>query len=553
MQYNAEPLEFRDNLSSYAYFLKILSIFLSCLIVVVSTDAFFYQYNTPKWIVFDTFSIVILSFFTYYSRTLKVSVIGFLIAFLVLSMSVTIVWAPNKFEALLFVLRFTVFIISICALINLLTSEQILNLLLECIYFSSLIFCIAVIYQRYWLDTPYGFLNFSPIGFVNYLGQVLNIWIPILVLAIYKSRHSIIKMVLGGISLLVMMNLLVESNTRGTILGLLGAELLVLLVLLVKKKRLPLKYITITAVFGVAVVTFSVAESNGFSKLQHQILSIKELNSGRETVFRNTLDMIVQNPAGVGVNNFEYIHQKYAKMGTSESSPYVSNYSILPSPYNIILKFYSESGFLGGSLFLVLFGWFFAQSLMNFLKGAIVDAWIFMAVFSLFFHAMFSSVFLTPVSLFFSLILFSVVVSRSELSNGVFSLSKKLVAGVCLSLIFLTGFVTVIKSTSSYLSKAGYKSGDTQKVEKSLEINPYNYISAMRLVELYLYKEGDQQEALNSVEYVLSIYPYNVDMLINASSIALQLGLNEKSEYYKKRVLEIYPHNERVSGLNLAR
>nr|WP_247684645.1 O-antigen ligase family protein [Pseudoalteromonas luteoviolacea] len=468
-------------------------------------------------------------------------------------MLITIVWSPNKFEALLFATKFFVFTIAVYTFSSLLTRDQVLNLLIDCVYFSSLCFCVAVIYQRYWQGVPYSNVNFSPIGFVNYLGQVLNIWIPILVLAIYKNRHSVIKVVTGGISLIVLVHLLVESNTRGTILGLLGAELLVLLVLLVKNKRFPLKYITISAMFGAAVVTFSIAQSNGFSKFQYQVLTIKELNSGRETVFRNTIDMIAQNPAGIGVNNFEYIHQKYAKMGTPESSPYVSNYSILPTPYNIILKLTSELGLLGGSMFLVLLSWLFIQSFMSFLKGNVVDVWVFMAVFSVLFHAMFSSVFLTPVSLFFSLLLFSVVISRAKSTKTIFFISRQAVAGLCLSLIFLTVILSVIKSTSSYLTNLGYKLGDTQKVEKALEINPYNYIAAMRLVELYLYKEGDQREALNRVEYVLSIYPYNVDMLIKASEIALELELNDKSEYYKEKVLEIYPDNERIKHLDLAR
>ncbi|KZN65060.1 hypothetical protein N478_03360 [Pseudoalteromonas luteoviolacea S4060-1] len=553
MQYNTESLVFRSGLPSYVNLLKILTISLSCLIVVVSADVFYYQYNTPKWLVFDVFSIAILLFLIYSSRSVKVTVIGVLIALLLLNMLITIAWSPNKFEALLFALRFFVFIMAIYAFASLLTREQMLNLLIDSIYYSSVFFCVAVLYQRYWQGAPYSDVNFSPIGFVNYLGQVLNIWIPILVLAIYKNRHSVIKVVIGSISLLVLMHLLIESNTRGTVLGLLGAELIVLLVLLVKNKRFPLKYITISAMFGAAVMTFSMAQSNGFSKLQHQVLTIKELNSGREMVFRNTLDMIAQNPAGVGVNNFEYSHQKYAKMGTPESSPYVSNYSILPSPYNIILKLTSELGLLGGSIFVVLLSWFFIQSFMSFLKGTVVDTWVFMAVFSVLFHAMFSSVFLTPVSLFFSLLLFSVVISRAKSTKPVFLISRQAVAGLCLSLISITVILSVIKSTSSYLTNSGYKLGDTQKVEKALDINPYNYIAAMRLVELYLYKERDQRKALSRVEYVLGIYPYNVDMLIKASTIALELELNDKSEYYKDKVLEIYPDNERIKHLDLAR
>ncbi|KZN46903.1 hypothetical protein N476_03130 [Pseudoalteromonas luteoviolacea H33] len=412
---------------------------------------------------------------------------------------------------------------------------------MDSVFYSSILFCIVIIYNRYWLAIPYSNANFSPIGFVNYLGQVLNIWIPILVLSIYNRRKSKVYFLLGLASLLVLMNLLLESLTRGTILGLLAAEMIVLFILLLKTKKLPLKYLSVSVAFLCAVVTFNLMKISGLSTLKGQINSIQELNTGRENVFSNTVDMIKDNPLGVGVNNFEYTHQKYAKAGTPNASPYVSDMRILTSPYNILLKFYSELGFLGGSLFLILFGMVFIKALLNLLKGVFIDAWIFMAVFSLYFHAMFSSVFLTPVSLFFSTLLFAVVFSRESISEAK-PIGMRL-EWIVVPLILLLGYLSFIKTVSANLTAKGYRVGNTELVEKSFELNPHDYFTSLRLYELYLMKEGNKQQALASLERAINLYPYNIYMLIKAGEVASQLGLSDKAEEYKQRALDIYPNN----------
>jgi O-antigen ligase len=61
--------------------------------------------------------------------------------------------------------------------------------------------------------------------------------------------------------------------------------------------------------------------------------------------------MTIDNPIGVGINNFEYFHPKYAKPGTAAASTMVNEHSILRTPHNLILKLYSELGYFGGSIF----------------------------------------------------------------------------------------------------------------------------------------------------------------------------------------------------------
>lgn len=530
--------------------LKVVLILFSCAISVVHIESFYYQYNYPKWVVFDLFCIFLISLSVYFSPRISVNIVSLLVGLLSLYMLFSLMWVPNRFEGIQFIIRFLAAVISIFTLASLIKKERLIDILTESVFYSSVVFCVVLAYERYWLGIPYGNTNFSPIGFVNYLGQVLNIWIPILVLSIYIKRKSIAHLVLGLASLMLLMNLLVESNTRGTILGLLSAEILVLLLVLIKTKKFAFKYLSISFVFVLAVGTFSYWKNSGTGKLEEQVQSIQNMDTGRDNIFLNTLDMVKDNPFGVGVNNFEFVHQKYAKAGTSESSPYVSRYQVLLSPYNIILKFYSELGLVGGSLFALLYGWVLFRALRNLLNGNFIDAWIFMAVFSLSFHAMFSSVYLTPVSLFFSVILFSVVFSKEKSNTQFTSIGKRRSILILLPVALSLTYLSVVKTASGYLTAKGARLGETRLVEKALKINPQDYFAAVRLSDLYLYKERNKDAALKSLEHAINLYPYHVYLLIRAAELSLQLGLTEKAKKYKQRALDIYPSNYRASVID---
>ena len=518
-------------------------------ISTVSFDGLFDRFNDPKWLIFDIFTIGLIFFSIIKKLKLTISYLSGLLIVCIVYMFLSALWSPNAFESISFSLRFTCFVYSIYILATLFNKDLMLEFFIDCVFFSSLIFCIILIYQRYIAGIPYSYTSFSPIGFVNYLGQVLNIWIPVLVLSIYRHRSSKFRLILGLLSLFILMNLLVESGTRGTILGLLFAEITILIVLSVRTKKFPFKYIVVSVVLLSAIFSFSLLKELGGETLLRQINSIQKLDTGREDVFANTLDMIADNPMGVGSGNFQFIHAKYGKMGTSDSSPHISQYRAIISPYNIILKFYSELGLIFGSALFFVFLYCFFVAFNNFLKGNYIDIWIFMAVFSTSFHAMFSSVFLTPVSLFFSLILFSVVFSRAENNAALFKVEKKYLYLISFFLIFFIAVLRAAEASSNYLAVTGSKMGDVNGIEKSININPYNYKAFNRCSYLYLNKEVDYKSAVNCFERELEIYPYNVLTMISLARIYFKLGEFEKFELYKNKVLDIYPNNELVLSI----
>ncbi|OCQ21140.1 hypothetical protein A7985_10905 [Pseudoalteromonas luteoviolacea] len=521
----------------------------SCVISVISIDVFFDIFSGPKWVVFDSLLTIILSFFIFKSKKIKVGSLGLLTCALTFYMFLSSLWAPNVFEAVSFSLRFACFSLAIFIISSSFNKDEVLKILVDGVFYSSIVFCSVLIFERYIVGKAYSVTDFSPIGFINYLGQVLNVWIPILILSIYMHRNSKVRLIAGVLSTAILMNLLLESGTRGAILGLLCAEVCILLVLLVKTKKFPVKYMAVSAGLLVSVGTFTMLKDLGPEMLQGHVNSIKNLETGRETVFANTADMIVDNPHGVGAGNFQYIHPKYAKMGTEQTSPYLSEYGILVSPYNIILKFYSELGVLFGSVFLIVLSSVFYISFKNFLFGNYVDTWVFMAVFSLCFHAMFSSVFLTPVSLLFSMLLFSVVLSRAKYSVKKLIVKRSVFIVLSIGLALSILFIRSAEVGSNYLANLGLKIGDTQMVERAIEINGYNHRALLGASFLYLHKEQDLKATLNSLENTLEVYPYMLFSMVQAAEISYKLGDFERFKRYKNKVLEIYPANERVLSI----
>lgn len=76
-----------------------------------------------------------------------------------------------------------------------------------------------------------------------------------------------------------------------------------------------------------------------------RVINAPDLNyasSDRIIMYMNTVRMILDNPLGVGLNNFEYIHPLYGQAGTPMASPFMNEAEILKQPHNFYLKSISE-------------------------------------------------------------------------------------------------------------------------------------------------------------------------------------------------------------------
>ncbi|WP_125557590.1 O-antigen ligase family protein [Pseudoalteromonas rubra] len=501
----------------------VLIILVSVLISSVSSNAFFYKFDVPKWIVFDLFICASLVYAYIKKVDIEVGGFGWLCIALLLPMFVSLLNAVNYYEGVMFILRYVGSLLIACFMLKRVWQRYGIKLLFDSIIFSSVIFSLIYVESRI---NDYELIHvtaFSSFGFINNLGQVLNIWLPVLVAAILYQGKVNARSVCGLLSFIVCIFALLESGTRGTILGLLLGELILFLLMFNKLKRQAFTYLVITASFIVGGVAYSQLDSYLDGRLSKKIQSIKNLDTGRAELFANTFDMVLEKPLGVGVNNFEYLHPKYARLGTEGASPKVGQSSILKTPHNILLKFYSETGWLGGLVFSVMFALLFFKSMVNAYYGSQSDRWLLVAVVSTLFHSLFTALFLTPGSLFFAILLFSFVLYRNEQLTDKKTTKKQFVRFSYLPvlLVIYVGFFSS-NHLASYYSHTGYVSGNELYMQRSFELNPYDSKALFDyyILQRHLYKDNDK--ALSALENFLSLYPYHTSGLLATAELMIQ-------------------------------
>ena len=145
-----------------------------------------------------------------------------------------------------------------------------------------------------------------------------------------------------------------EAGTRGTILGLTICELVVFFIMLKKDKKKAVVFLSISLLLIVGIATYHLIEPLRNGRIVAQMSQVIAGNTHhRSALFKNTIEMSLDNPFGVGINNFEYLHPKYANLDT-RPSPYVSDSTILRTPHNISLKMLAEVGYIGGVVFILI-------------------------------------------------------------------------------------------------------------------------------------------------------------------------------------------------------
>ena len=522
-----------------------------CLISTLHISAFYYSHDTPKWFVFDIFSSLYVFYALKNQRQVQLSYLGIGAIVLLGLMVLSACWAPHKSASAEFILRFiNALLLSYC-LLKQFSKHQLLELFLNTIFWSAFVFCTVFIVERYLLQTRFNVGTFSPIGFMNNAGQVFNIWIPGLVLYCYYSRHQPWRLGLGALTLLIIISILMEAATRGTIIGLTCSELIVFFITLKKNRKQAFIFLTITALLtlGIGLYQFSDSLQNGrlsnkVAALQNKLSSV---GTSRLHIYKNTWEMIVDNPRGVGINNFEYFHPKYAYPGSLRASPMVNENTILRTPHNIVMKLYSELGYIGGSIFLGFLAYLFCIALYNAFTGTYIDKWLFVGVCATLIHAMLSAVLLTPGSLFFAMLLFTTVNSRVVEKiqfNFSFPLNKTIRFGF---LLFL--FPATASMASQYYAYQGRMHFDSQRLEKALQLNPYNDRALFDLSQVRLRREKNLLGSLQAINQFVEINPFHISGLLTKAERHYQLGEWDNAQNTLDRVLDFYPGFKKAKRL----
>jgi hypothetical protein len=360
-------------------------------------------------------------------------------------------------------------------------------------------------------------------------------------------------MALAIFSLLVVVSILMEAATRGTIVGLSLSELVVFVMVLRKNLKQSLMFLSISTLLLLGIGLYQVSDALQQGRLTHKIESMKKgvaaATGGRVDMFRNTIDMTIDNPLGVGVNNFEYMHPKYGKPGTSHSSPFINEHQILRTPHNIVLKFYSELGYLGGTLFLLFLGSFFVAAFINAWLGNYVDKWLFVGVSATLFHTMLSAVLLTPASLFFTCLLFAVINARfCDRFKPKHRFTVRLPV-LLKALYLLVPFIAATAVASEYYGYQGRINFDGKALEKAIALNPGSDRALLNLSQVRLHRHKDVKGSLEALNRFLELYPYHIFGLMLKAERQYQLDDLGGARHTLDKLLAFYPNYKKARRL----
>ena len=237
---------------------KAFFILIGALISTIHIDLFYYAFDTPKWYLFDISLAGYIFINRFYLRTVNLSFLGLLTSAFILSSILLSFIAPHIGMAVEFVYRLILSACSIYLLNQKYSGKQLHNLLLITVVGSTTAFIMAHLFERYILERPYNVGSFSTFGFINNIGQVFNIWIPILVLSIFKYRNSLIAIALLIPLTVYCISILMEASVRGCIFGLFLGEAVVFMIMLYKDAKKAILFLSTSAalLLGIASYTY---------------------------------------------------------------------------------------------------------------------------------------------------------------------------------------------------------------------------------------------------------------------------------------------------------
>lgn len=525
------------------------------LISTLHFDAFYYSHDAPKWFLFDLF----LSSYIFYSLLRKnriyLSYFSLLCVALLLMMALCMVQAPHRYAGLEMLVRYGLAVGFGYCLLQDFSQKKLGQLLMWVTLVSALSFSLLFILERFVWQLPYNSGTFSPLGYINHAGHVFNIWIPVLVLFCYQYRRAPLLLGVGIFTLLVVVYVLMSAATRGTIIGLTLSEVMVFLIAIRKNRKQALVFLTITTLLALGIGLYQVSDDLQNGRLSQKITSmqngVESAANGRFDMYRNTRDMTLANPMGVGTNNFEYLHPYYARPGTSEASPFVNEKQILRTPHNILAKLFSELGIVGGGIAVALFAYLFLVALYQAIVGSYFDKWLFVAVSATMAHSMVSAVFLTPASLFFSAILFSLVNKRFIQGKSFASWS---VPGgkVIAPLVLVIPLLSTAWISSEFYAWQGRSYFDAELLSRATKLNPGNDRAYYNLSQVYQDRHRDVEASLEAINRFLELYPYHISALFIQAERLFQLGRLDEAQHSLDKVLTFYPTFKKAKRLQYA-
>ena len=549
----------------------------------------------PKWAVLTVCALWIgfAAAWLWFKRTQplsfeKPSFAGILLLIYLLFLATSVFVGPNMTEG---IIRFAFWFF--CAVIFALSAWAIKHetkwqhMLIWTLSIGSFIFSLRY-WESYFLDFGKPNYNiavlFSPIGHVNFTGDVLIILLPMLMWILAAKSNPTLR-ILNWISVTTIATILLVASSRGALGGLVVALFFVMLVVFKHYKswgsflddksylipalliastlvssiiiysNLPFHYRDLARVSATAgqattdegkiVLTPNVEQP----PLVNMWVELSPLLGARASIFAATTAMTLDAPLlGQGTGNFAWVYPSYSNKYPDFRDSLSSTRTFTTNPHNVVLQIASQNGIPAMLIFmglLLLFWWKLFRSLWHHIDGYTLAG--FAALSAAIFDAMFNHVFFNPASMFvFSLLGGSWwgYLTKTKNENTV-SINSKHAAWFILTFIVVLSIWPMRWVVSEWyagqaMAHIKLPSHEKNFYQKAYAWDKENFRAVFGMGQI-AYKEKKYAESAEYFAEFESFYPYNPPALNMLGAAYMMSGQYDKAAAAFQRALNIYP------------
>jgi len=451
---------------------------------------------------------------------------------------------------------------------------------------GSFVFSIRY-WESYFLD--YGKANynisvlFSPVGHINFTGDVLIILLPMLMWVLASKKNPVLR-ILNWFSVVTLCSILLVASSRGALGGLALAALIAgviftkhyhrsktlkiktnitaislltstLLVSIIIYTSLPYHYrniARISSTAGQAITGENKKELSSPQTLQPPLVDmwveLSPLLGARTNIFASTTAMTLDTPIlGQGTGNFAWVYPNYSNHYPDFRDSLSSARTFTTNPHNVVLQIASQNGIPAMLIFMSLLLYFWCR-----LAKAAWQQWNaqyitgLAAVSAVLFDAMFNHVFFNPASMFVFALLAGTWwgLLPTQHKNTIQVQPKVLSVFSIVTVILLCIWPTRWLVSEWYVGQAmahvRHPVQEKQFYQKAYAWDGENFRAVFGMGQV-AYKQKKYVQSARYFEEFQTFYPYNPPALNMLGAAYMSMGQFKKAEAVFTQALKIYP------------
>ncbi len=514
----------------------------------------------------------------------KPDIPSILLGIYLLILGIGIFLGPNQTEGFIrFAFWFFCTLIFIAAAWAIQHDKKWLNALVWSISLGTFIFSLRY-WESYFLD--YGKPNynimvlFSPIGHVNFTGDVLIMLLPLLIWVLATYTSPLLRL-FNWLSITTLSTILLVASSRGALGGMMIAVIFAAFILMKHYRslsfstyKLPILLIIsaliasgmtylalpfhyrdlarVSATAGQATTDqgkIKLTPDANTPPLANLWVELSPLLGARTPIFASTTAMTLDAPLlGQGTGNFAWVYPKYSNLYPDFRDSLSSIRTFTTNPHNMILQIASQNGIPAMFIFIGLLLYFWAQlfkKLWQTWDGYILSGLC--ALTAALFDAMFNHVFFNPASMFVFALLGGSWWGDLRNTNTLpkITIPTKPIAAasfiVVLSLsIWPLRWVVSEWYTGQAMAYARYPKYESDFYEKAYDWDKENFRAVFGMGQV-AYKQKNYAKSAAYFSEFEKFYPYNPPALNMLGAAYMMSGNYKQAAHIFQRALDTYP------------